>query len=73
MINLNYNNRNIYVLLLCFIPFFLITGPFIPDLIVVISAILFIKINKMIIINNRLLKTFFYIFLLFWIVSIISS
>jgi|694.fasta_scaffold32027_4 O-antigen ligase len=75
MINLNYNNRNIYVLLLCFIPFFLITGPFIPDLIVVISAILFIKINtnKMIIIDNRLLKIFFYIFLLFWIISIISS
>ena len=59
--------------LILFLPIALITGPFLADLIVVLSIIFFIfyfdKKKFRIILNNKL----FYFFLSFWLISITSS
>jgi O-antigen ligase len=75
MLSLNYNNQNIFVFLLSSLPFFLITGPFLADSVIVASSIFLINIffKKENVIWGSFLKKTFYIFLLFWSLLIVSS
>jgi O-antigen ligase len=74
-------NRNFYFifipsLLTVLLPFFLITGPFLPDLAISICGILFIInlfSNSLKSFHKYLLNKFFIYFLLFWITIVISS
>ena len=74
-------NRNFYFifipsLLTVLLPFFLITGPFLPDLAISICGILFIInlfSNSLKSFHRYLLNKFFIYFLLFWITIVISS
>ena len=64
---------NILFYQICFIPFLLVSGPFFPDLIVVLISIMFviftIKEN-----NLNLFKNYYvYFFLIFYILIIISA
>ena len=68
------NLLNINYFLILFIPFLMISGPFLPDLVVVIlflsSVILYFK-NEFLIKEN--LKKFIYFFFIFYFISIFSS
>lgn len=70
--NLDFSEKIIFILLTS-IPVFLITGPFIPDLIVTICSIFFlfkvIKYKKIKYFNNK----FFYYYLLFYFILIVCS
>ena len=67
------NLLNINYFLILFIPFLMISGPFLPDLVVVIlflsSVILYFK-NEFLIKQN--LKKFIYFFFIFYFISIFS-
>lgn len=62
-------------LLIVLLPIFLITGPFLPDLSISLCSLLFLinsitNFDKM---KKYYFNSFFYIFLIFWIILIISS
>ena len=69
----NYKGLYVSSFLVVFLPIFLITGPFIPDLSVVIIILIFlfniIKENKTKILNNK----FFKFFLIFYLIILLSS
>lgn len=69
----NYKGLFLSSFLIIFLPIFLITGPFIPDLSLVIIVLIFlfniIKENKIEILNNK----FFKFFLLFYLIILLSS
>ena len=73
--NFQNSSQIFFVYLLSGLPFFLITGPFLSDLIIVSSALCLVPIffKKEKVLSNSFLKKIFYISLLFWLLLIISS
>ena len=73
--NFQNSSQIFFVYLLSGLPFFLITGPFLSDLIIVSSALCLVPIffKKEKVLSNSFLKKIFYISLLFWFLLIISS
>ena len=73
MINKKFYLENLPRYLIILIPFFLITGPFLSDLALSLVAILFLinsYLNKLVKYYNNI---YFKLFILFWIILIISS
>ena len=66
---------NLPTVLLVSLPFLLITGPFLPDLVISICSIIFLinSFFKFHTVEKYYKNKFFYLFLLFWITLVISS
>ena len=74
--NIN-NTDNYYLNFLCTIvllfPFFLLTGPFLPDLVIVICSLSFIYFILKYHLNNYLDNNFFKFFIFFWVYIVFTS
>ena len=68
-----HNQENLIFLLFALIPLFLITGPFLSDLAVSLSCLFIFFYLREINSQNYFKNIFFYIFIIFWIILILSS
>ena len=77
VIDMNLNNKffleDIIILIICLIPLFLITGPFLPDLALSITSIYFIYITYKLKLTHYYTNKYVYFFLIFYFYILIRS